>query len=519
MPRQASTVAFDRVAGQVDKTSVDLSPVDKYSSGIQLDVKTPDAATTNALQDVYGSMYNGGTGDLCQCSAPGGMLGDGSDQAWTWDLTDQNETGQDTSESMFQGIGLGAGVEAPDPVAAVSPMTPEGALRDKVSNILGTTDAQGQTNWDNPSFGDGYGPATDQELYAIVSAYSYLTATGDMSAAREWIAPIQRILDNRFLANIKANGLFTDPVPTSTYYYNASGMTAGYNTGLNAFGFEALRDAADIEQALGDRSRAAGYRADASSLKEAINRNLWDPNGPGGPQYTDLLGYDGSFNDYFIDMYQYPLIAFGIAPRDRAAEMLTTADNRMAQLVAQYGYTRAASLSTLWDNPNSDGGPDTFPGYANGGSILEATYWEIVARAKMGDVNGQWGAYNLLKGFAQLAQSSSLIGDNAATIQGVMGNGDGEPWLSDGLDTVASLVNGILGINERLGRLAVKPHLPAGWKDAVACITYKGRIYEITDRGNGTHTTRPASAESMRQGNAANARRARHGEPTCDRRP
>ena len=133
-------------------------------------------------------------------------------------------------------------------------------------------------------------------------------------------------------------------------------MTAGYNTGLNAFGFEALRDAADIEQALGDRSRAAGYRADASSLKAAINRNLWDPNGPGGPQYTDLLGYDGSFNDYFIDMYQYPLIAFGIAPRDRAAEMLTTADNRMAQLVAQYGYTRAASLSTLWDNPNNDGG-------------------------------------------------------------------------------------------------------------------------------------------------------------------
>ena len=44
--------------------------------------------------------------------------------------------------------------------------------------------------------------------------------------------------------------------------------------------------------------------------------------------------------------------------------------------------------------------------------------------------------------------------------------------------------------------LAVKPHLPAGWKDAVACITYKGRIYEITDHGNGTHTTRPASAET-----------------------
>lgn len=460
----APALKFERQAGDVDVTTLTLTPVDQRLSGYQLDVSIPDKATEASLKEQYGSAFNGGT------------VTDNK----RYNFGNNSEGVNYSGAAWMQGHALAAGVAADEPLSE-HPYPLDRAFRGHLEQILATVDEDGLSAFGFFAAGNR-AAATDQNLQTIIGVRDYVVHTGDVDFARESLPEVRRML--KFHTDrIQPNGLYRAPVAAPAWYYDAVKFS-GYNTYYQAFLYKALRDAAELETAIGEDGNAAAYRAQATDLAEAINEVLWMPDAPGGPRYMDWLDADGNQAAYFIDIVQYPLIAFGIAPEDRARQVLATADARMEELTASNGYTREASLASLWPQPPSvNVFGFAFGTYMNGGSLMAQTYWEVVARAKLGEVDGTWGAARLLQRHAARFQDHSWVGDNAADMQGRMRNGDQEPYLADLMVAPASLVNGVLGIQPSWDGLTVDPHLPAGWSEASARIRYKGRehVVEIRD--------------------------------------
>lgn len=467
----APALRFERRAGDVDVTTLTLTPVDQRDSGYQLDVTIPDEEMEASLKQQYGSAFNGGTV---------------TDQK-RFNFGNTSEGVNYTGSAWMQGHALAAGVAAGAPLSE-HPFPLDRAFRGHLEQILATVDDEGLSHFGFYAAGNR-AAATDQNLQVVLGVRDYVVQAADVEFARQSLPALRRIL--RFhLDRIQPNGLYRAPVAAPAWYYDAVKFS-GYNTYYQAFLYQALRDAAELETAVGEPANAAAYRSAAEALAQAINDVLWMPDAPGGPRYMDWLDDEGNPATYFIDIVQYPLIAFGIAPPERARQILATADARMAELAQTHGYTRQASLASLWPQPpsvNVFGFP--FGTYMNGGSLMAQTYWEVVARARMGDVDGTWGAARLLKRHAERFGDHSWVGDNAADIQGRMRNGDLEPYLADMMVAPASLVNGLLGIRPSWDALIVEPHLPAGWDEASARIRYKGRVHEVAIR-DGVATVSP----------------------------
>ena len=261
------------------------------------------------------------------------------------------------------------------------------------------------------------------------------------------------------------------------------------NAYYNAFIYKAAGDLAEMADATGDRAKAETYRVMAARIKTAFNRVLWRENAPGGPRYLDFITSDGREAAYFLDLCQWPAVAFGLASPEQARKIVATADARMAWLAAEYGYTGVASVTSLW--PVAAGDMDTYGNevwkkfgvYNNGGLCPAMTYWEVMGRIRAGDAAGAWRRLRL---FGLHAQQTSWAGDNAANIKGELKGCDGEPYLADMVVAPAAVVHGILGIQLSWDRLEVHPAMPAGWQRAEADVLYRGRRYHVAvDHGKG----------------------------------
>ncbi len=238
-------------------------------------------------------------------------------------------------------------------------------------------------------------------------------------------------------------------------------------------------DLGDILDLTGQPREAEVRRDQARKLATAINAKLWMPAAPGGPRYADWIDESGKAALHFVDIAQFPLIAFGIAPRDRALAVLATADKRLEELKQRFGYSREATLSLLW--PLSAERPETcFGTYFYGGSVLASTYWEILARARVGNVDGEWGALRLLENFARHFARTSFVGSNSIDIRGHVSPGGDEGYLADMVVVPAALVHGIMGISMGWKEITVAPALPRAWHDAKAAVMWMGRIYDIS---------------------------------------
>lgn len=475
-----SDLRYRRRAGDVDTTTLKISGADKSQTGRQLEVSTPDEATQQSLADLYGSMFNGGAVN---------------NQA-TFGMGNQSEGYDWIGGSLFRGIAFAAGVQQPRKVSA-EPFDLQGATRQYLDRVWSSVDDNGQSDF-------GYQPTPETLLFAAIATRSYVVATGDLESAQRWMPAIERNLAY-FGDGIDETGLYRQPDTYAPCYYDyvCWNVDVKYSTYYQAFLYKALSDAAELEGALGSQHKAEEYRATAAGIKAGVNEVLWLPSAGGGDvdvnnttwypdpaggwlpngagaRYADWVDPDGVAHSNFIDIYQYPLIAFDIAPPDRAEEMLGTADKRMAELVERNGYTRECSLSALW--PYEWDRQFGFGQYMNGGCLLASTYYEVVARAKTGDVDGQFGAYPLLQGYAQLFERTSFVGMNAANMQGKMASGSPEIYLSDAVMTPAALVDGIIGVEQSWDGLTADPHLPAGWERASATIQYKGALYHVKVR-------------------------------------
>ena len=453
-------------AGETEQISIKLGPSAKPATGYQLAITLPDKKTETALKQFYDAVFNGGAVN----DQKGFDFGNETD-GWYY-----------AGSCWMYGATLSAGTPAAEPLSAHSYDAAQ-AFREHLAHVLSTLDEQGRAHF---GYNQG-GEWVDDNLHTIIGTRFYLLHSGDLEFVRQCLPALERMLAY-FVQRRDPQGLFKLDDVGAHWYYDAI-TTSGVNGYYNAFFYKAACDLAEMEQAAGRDPQTREYGELAASLKAAFNRVFWKEDAPGGPRYLDWIDAQGNEVSYFCDLCQWPPIAVGLASPEQARKIVATADARIAELEKEYGYAGYAGLSALWPVPQHLNPHvwQTFGRYMNGGSLLCQTYWEIVARSRAGDAAG---AAKRLKLFAQRAAEIHWAGDNAATIQGEMANGDGEPYLADMVAATAAAVHGVLGIEPTWEKLAVTPGLPPDWPRAEADILYKGRRHHVVIE-NGTPHIQP----------------------------
>ncbi|MHB8969219.1 MAG: discoidin domain-containing protein [Pirellulaceae bacterium] len=453
-------------AGETEQISLHVGTSPKPTTGYQLAITLPDKETETALTQFYDAVFNGGAVN----DQKGFDFGNETD-GWYY-----------AGSCWMYGATLAVGTPATGSLSA-HPYDAAQAFREHLAHVLSTVDELGRAHF---GYNQG-GEWVDDNLHTIIGTRFYLLHSGDLNFVRQSLPALERMLAY-FAQRRDPRGLFKLDDVGAHWYYDAI-TTSGVNGYYNAFFYKAVCDLAEMEHAAGRDVQAREYGELAASIKAAFNRVFWKEDAPGGPRYLDWIDAQGNEVSYFCDLCQWPPIAVGIASPEQARKIVATADARIAELEKEYGYAGYAGLSALWPVPQHLNPCDwqTFGRYMNGGSLLCQTYWEIVARSRAGDAVG---AAKRLKQFARRAAEIHWAGDNAATIQGEMANGDGEPYLADMVAVTAAAVHGVWGIEPTWEKLTVTPGLPPDWPRAEADILYKGRRHHVVIE-NGTPHIQP----------------------------
>ncbi len=450
------TLAFDLKAGEVRSVSLVISPSDKRKTGQQLAVDLPDPVLERRLRDLHGSVLNGGiVSDQKRFH-----FGNGSD--------DVNYAGSSNIQARALSVSIQAGATAEMPHDA------DRAFRGHLEQVLATVDENGLSH-----FGfNAAGAFLDDNLHVISAVRHYVIKRGDRAFAERAMPTLARMAGYFTQRLDRPTGLFKSPEAGAHWYYDGI-MFSGFNAYYQAFLYQALQDLSELLELVGKPQEAATQREYAKSLRDAINNHLWFADAPGGARYADWIDEKGVPAFHFIDIAQYALIAFGVAPEDRALAVLATADRRLSELKRTYGHTRQATLSMLW--PLSASRPDQcFGTYFYGGSVLASTYWEVLARARLKHVDGEWGALRLLQNFAGRFEEMSFVGSNSIDIRGRVSMGGDEGYLADMVVVPAAVVHGLLGISTDRNAITAAPALPKEWPGAKVALMWMGELYDIS---------------------------------------
>ena len=456
-----------RKAGQVETCELRIGAIDKTETGYQMQVTLPDKELEQTLTGFYSSLLNGGTVAEHETYAFGNE-------------SDGYRTGSIIAPVVASAVA--AGVPAKGQLSK-RPFTVVEALRQDLDAIYSTVSAEGLEQY---AYNRG-GNFQMLNLDAIEAAKDYLLHTGDLSLVESHIGRMERQI-GFFSSKLNADGLYVQPKVEGqpNWYYDVLHHN-GISAFINAQLYRALGSLAEIQHALGRDAKAAEYRAIATRLKDGFNKVLWRENLPGGPRYVDWITVEGKEVTYFCDLCQYPPVAYGIASPEQAKKLLATVDKRLDEL-AKLGYQGYGTPSALWPIPDElcayDWQKNTsnpFGFYFNGGHLLTSTYYELMARAAVGDGKG---LHHRLSKFAELLRKNSAAGSNWVDWQGNPGfagiHDITEPYLADMIHVTAAVTEGLLGIRPTWDRLEVKPCLPEGWHEASAVVIYKGTPCEVT---------------------------------------
>ena len=159
----------------------------------------------------------------------------------------------------------------------------------------------------------GYTYSAPYSMDEVDNIATYFLYTGDLSFVRaQWpmitreLAYNQSMVDSRGLLETDAgNGMDWD-------YYD--GAKVGEVSAYNDLYYRTLTDAATLAQALGLAGEAAQYAAEASDLRSAINRDLFDPT-TGLYPVSDLQAAVAQDANSLA-------VLFGVAPQDRDTAIL-----------------------------------------------------------------------------------------------------------------------------------------------------------------------------------------------------
>jgi glycogen debranching enzyme len=438
------------------------APADDTGHRLGVEVEDP-SRTVEDLCGFYGRLLNGG------CI---------NDQ-YHYNFGNETDGWYYAGASWMKGLPLLVGIPAPGAMAT-HPHSAMRAFRDNLSMIAATEFEPGLTRFGYNSSGS----YTDDNIIQIMGGRAYYLYSGDLAFVRQHL-PFYRRAVAWYLDRRNADGLVSLS-PYAHWYYDAM-LSAGVTTYHNAFLYRALQDLAGLEQAAGNAARAAQLKAEAATLRDAINRVLWWEDAPGGPRYVDWILPDGTRIAYAADLCQFPPLAFGIASPEQARQLVSTIDRRIAELEQDHGYAGYASLSAYWPVPervNTHPINQVFGSYMNGSSFLSMTYWEIMARYAAGDAEGAWARLKRFAEGTRLTGEFGYIGNNSVLPDGRIGPGAGdEPYLSDAIAVTAALVQGTLGVRHTNAGLEVEPNLPAGLETASVDVVHLGVRSRVTITG------------------------------------
>ena len=165
----------------------------------------------------------------------------------------------------------------------------------------------------------GYDYSTSYSMDEVVNIATYYRFTGDLAFVRsEWPMITRELTYNRSMVDNR--GLLATNSNDGSDWDYYDGSRTGEVTAYNDIYYETLVDTATMAEALGLRGFAATYGHEATVLRSAINRYLFDP-------LTDLYAVS-NLQPYAVDQDGNSLaVLFGIAPSGQDRPILAALTN------------------------------------------------------------------------------------------------------------------------------------------------------------------------------------------------
>lgn len=183
------------------------------------------------------------------------------------------------------------------------------------------------TQWDNRWL-------PDYALIWVISAMDYYRFTGDKSLLPVLLPRYEKMFDG-FFSTYENKGHLLENVPNWVFIDWAPVTKKGEIAALNAFYYQALRDAAEQFRVGGDAAAAVKYDAKADAVKKAMNDLLWDSK---RGVYVDCRE-NGKFCDTVSQQANSLAVLFDIAPQDKQKkimEYVMNPDNQVVQAGSPY---------------------------------------------------------------------------------------------------------------------------------------------------------------------------------------
>lgn len=297
---------------------------------------------------------------------------------------------------------------------------------------------------------DARGPYDMQQVY-IDQLLWHLLWTGDLAFARTmWPVLVDHLQWEKRCFDPDGDGLYENVA--NTFISDAHHYSGGACTQASAYNYRAYSMAGKLARKLGEDPTP--WEAEASRIREALQRVLWMPDTGWYAEYRDLLGLRRLHPSAELPSVYHPIDS-DVPDEFQAWQMLRYVDTSFERLPIETGGTMIFAsnwVPYIWSIRDISGVEVAHTALAN---------WQVGRREE---------AYELWRG----AIVDSMFGCRApgACIATSEQTGRMAGLCTDFADTVGmyarTLVEGLFGIvpNALDGELLIRPGLPADWQAA-----------------------------------------------------